>query len=228
MTPAYFTDQTFAFLSALAQNNNRDWFLAHKAQYERDARDPALKLLSDLKAPMLKLSAEFVPDPRPNGGSLFRIHRDARFSHDKTPYKTHLGIRIQHTQGKLRPAPVFYLHIEPERCFIGGGLWHPEPKLLTQVRDFIVANPNSWQTARDHPPLKKTFTLGGESLTRPPRGYPPDHPLLEDLKRKDFVAIGSLTQAQILSTELPDLVIAHFKAIGPLIDWLCAALELEY
>lgn len=227
MTVPYFSQQTLAFLSALAQNNNRDWFLAHKAQFERDARDPALRLLTDLKAPMLTLSPEFVPDARATGGSLFRIHRDARFSHDKTPYKTHLGLRIQHTLGRQQPAPVFYLHIEPQRCFVGGGLWQPESKLLGQVRDFIVANPSSWQEAQ-HRALLNGFRMGGASLTRPPRGYPPDHPLLDDLKRKDFIAIGTLGDDEILSAELPALIISRFEAISPLMDWLCAAVELAY
>ena len=96
MANAYFTPATFRFLRALDRNNNREWFLAHKPEYERDVRDPFLQLIADMQAPLLKISAHYRADSRKNGGSLFRIHRDTRFSNDKQPYKPWQGARFFH------------------------------------------------------------------------------------------------------------------------------------
>jgi len=228
MPSPYFSPATFHFLSALAANNQRDWFLAHKPDYERNARDPALRLIEDLREPMRAISEQFVPDPRTTGGSLFRIYRDARFSNNKSPYKTHLGVRIRHSSARLRPAPSFYLHIDPAGSFIGGGLWSPEPKVLKTLRDFLVENPASWIAATQSPAFKSVFALHSDQLTRAPRGYPSDHPLLEDLKRRHLVALSGLTEDQLKSGDLLALVIERFSAMAGLMDYLCAALELEF
>lgn len=224
----YFTTQTFTFLRALARNNSRDWFQAHKADYESHLRKPFLSLINDLQAPLLQISRHYRADPRAQGGSLFRIYRDTRFANDKTPYKTWSGARFFHERSKSVPAPSFYLHIQPGGCFIGAGIWHPEPPVQRRIRDFIDHNPGSWKAAVHSADFQRRFALSGDALLRPPRGYPSDHPLIEDLKRKDFVAGCDLTDDVVLSERLPEAVIEGFQGLAPLVDYLCAALDLEF
>jgi uncharacterized protein (TIGR02453 family) len=226
----YFTPATFRFLRALARNNNRDWFHAHKADFDAAIREPYLKLIADLAAPLQRISAHFRADSRPVGGSLFRIHRDTRFSSDKTPYKTWAGSRYFHERSRELhgEAPVFYLHIEPGNSFVGGGLWHPGAETLRRVRDYMIGNPASWKAATRSAAFRKRFELGGEALSRPPRGYDPQHELIADLKRKDFVATTRLDDATVLSPQLPKVIAAHFAAAAPLVAWLCGALDLEF
>jgi len=225
---AYVTAGTFRFLRELARNNNREWFAANKARYEKTTRDPFLHLIGDLAEPLAKISPHFRADPRPSGGSMFRIYRDTRFANDKTPYKAWLGARLYHERSRQMPAPLFYLHIAPGRCFVGGGLWHPESATVKRIRDFLVDNPATWKKAVQAKRFREHFELGGESLTRPPRGYDPAHELIEDIKRKDFVATRYFSDAEAMSPQLPRIVIDGCKGIAPMIDYLCAALDLEF
>ncbi|HZX89997.1 MAG TPA: DUF2461 domain-containing protein [Rudaea sp.] len=225
---AYVTAASFRFLRELARNNNREWFAANKARYEKTTRDPFLRLIGDLAAPLARISPHFRADPRPSGGSMFRIYRDTRFANDKTPYKAWLGARLFHERSRQVPAPVFYLHVAPGRCFVGGGLWHPESATVKRIRDFLVDNPAAWKKAVQAKRFRERFELDGESLTRPPRGYDPAHELIDDIKRKDFVATRHLSDGEAMSAQLPKIVIDGCKSIAPMIDYLCAALDLEF
>lgn len=224
----YFSDKTFKFLRALGRNNNRDWFTAHKADYETHLRQPFLRLITDLQPDIAAISPHYRADPRPMGGSLFRIYRDTRFANDKTPYKTWSGARFFHERSKQVAAPSFYLHIAPGDCFIGGGLWHPEPETQRRIRNFMLDNPSGWKQAVHAPAFKRRFELSGDSLVRPPRGFPPDHELIDDIKRKDFVAGASLDDDTVLGPRLRQTVVTHFKALSPMVDYLCASLDLEF
>jgi len=225
---AYITADSFRFLRELARNNNREWFAANKARYEKTTRDPFLRLIGDLAGPLAKISAHFRADPRPSGGSMFRIYRDTRFATDKTPYKAWLGARLYHERSRQVPAPLFYVHVAPGRCFVGGGLWHPESATVKRIRDFLVDNPATWKKAVHAKRFREQFELDGESLVRPPRGYDPAHELIEDIKRKDFVATRHFSDAEAMSAQLPKIVIDGCKDIAPMIDYLCAALDLEF
>ena len=224
----YFNAAGFRFLRDLAKNNNREWFNTHKAQYEETLRDPFLRLIGDLAAPLAKISPHFRADPRPSGGSMFRIYRDTRFANDKSPYKTWLGARLFHERTRQVHSPLFYLHIQPGRCFAGGGLWHPESPAVKRIRDFLVENPATWKKAVRSKRFRERFELGGESLSRPPSGYDPQHELIDDIKRKDFVASFEFTDADAMSSQLKPMVIDTFKRVAPMIDYLCAALDLEF
>ena len=226
MSGQYFTEEAFEFLSALAVNNERAWFKANKKRYESAIREPFQRLLSDLAEPIKQISPEFVASPKTVGGSLFRIHRDTRFSNNKTPYKTHAGAVIFH-QLKGQPAPCFYLHISPSECFFGGGIYHPPSPTLRAIRDFLVDNPKSWERARDRV-IANGMRFGGDSLIRPPRGFAADHPLIEDLKRKSFVVSTEISHEQVLSDQFPDWFINQAEQTAPLVDYLCAALDLPF
>jgi uncharacterized protein (TIGR02453 family) len=225
---AYFSPATFRFLRALKRNNERAWFHAHQADYERYVREPFLQLIADMQAPLAKISPHFRADPRKAGGSLFRIHRDVRFSGNKQPYKPWAGARFFHERRRELPAPSFYLHIQPGDCFAGGGLWHPESDTLKRIRDFLADNPAAWKRATQGKAFRERFEFWGESLTRPPRGYDPAHELIGDLKRRNFAAGAGFDDALACSTELLPNVVDVFKRMAPMIDYLCAALDLEF
>lgn len=199
MSPANpsFDDQLFGFLRQLRRNNRRDWFQANKARYEEHVKHPALQFISDFGPRLRKISPEFVADPRPVGGSLFRIHRDVRFSKDKSPYKVSVGIQFRHKQAKDVHSPGFYLHLEPENCFAGLGIWHPDGPTLIKIREFITDNPTRWKRTLGAKKFDSLYQLGGESLKRAPKGYDPEHPLIADLKRKDFIAVTELEESVI-------------------------------
>ena len=228
MPPVYFSPATFAFLRKLAHHNNRTWFKAHQSDYERDVREPYLRLISDLQVPVARLSSNYRADPRKVGGSLFRIQRDTRFSGNKAPYKTWAGARIFHARRREIAAPSFYLHIAPGDCFVGAGLWHPENHTLRNIRSFIVDNPAAWKRAAHGRAFRQHYGFWGESLSRAPQGFPPDHPLIEDLKRKSFAAGVGFADALAYSPRLFAFVVDHFKRLAPLVDYLCAAQNLEY
>jgi uncharacterized protein (TIGR02453 family) len=225
---SYFTDETFTFLRDLKQNNSRDWFTENRHRYDAYVKEPAIRFIMDFDPLLHRISAHYRADPRPVGGSLFRIHRDTRFSKDKDPYKTHAGIRFPHGTDRNVHAPGFYLHIEPESVFVGIGIWHPDGPTLKKIRDAIVEDPKAWKAARDAKRLRARFELGGESLTRPPRGYDPEHPFTLDIKRKDFIASCKLEDEAVSS---PGFV-RDFATIcsdgAPLVRWLCGAIGLPF
>lgn len=228
MPATYFSPATFRFLKALDRNNSRDWFLDHKKDYEQHVREPFLALIADMQAPLAKISPHYRADARKNGGSLFRIHRDTRFSNNKLPYKPWQGARFFHERRHEIAAPSFYVHIQPGDCFAGGGMWHPEPDDLKRIRAFIADNPAAWKKATQGKAFRERFEFWGESLTRPPRGFDPGHELIEDLKRKDFAAGQGFDEAVACSPQLLPTLVDIYRHLAPLNDYLCAAQELDF
>ncbi len=224
----YFTPATFAFLRDLAANNDRDWFKAHQDRYESVVREPAIGFIEDFAEPLGAISRHFSADPRKAGGSLFRIQRDTRFSTDKTPYKTNTGMQFRHVAAKDAHAPGFYLHIEPAASFAGVGLWRPEAKVANQIREAIVAEPSAWREAAHTAPFCDVWSLGGDSLKRPPRGFDPEHPLVDDLKRKDFIASVRLSQKQLTSPGFLRDYTQMCTAAVPFMRFLCRAVGVAF
>lgn len=223
-----FPPQCLPFLKQLRANNERAWFNEHKAGYEAYVREPALAFIEAMADELKTISSHFRAIAKKSGGSLMRVYRDTRFSKDKTPYKTNIGIQFRHERGRDVHAPGFYLHIEPGDCFIGAGIWHPDSKSLAKIREFMVDNPNAWQQALAHKPFKRNFELVGDRLQRPPRGYAADHPLIDELKRKDFIALRPLADKSINDKQLIKRVSEGFKQTDLLMHYLCDALELDY
>lgn len=230
MPAPYFGPELFKFLRALARHNEREWFLAQKDRYDAAVRQPLLRLIGDLALPLQTISPHFRADPRPVGGSMFRIQRDTRFSKNKTPYKTWAAARFAHERHRelQGDVPVFYLHLQPGHCFLGAGLWHGQPPSVQKVRDYMVSNPASWKAATRGAAFRRRFELEGDRLTRPPRGFDPAHELIDDIKRKDFVASAALDDAVVLSPQLPKAILTHYRQLAPMVDWLCGALDLEF
>src|SRR5919198_1163641 len=135
-----FGPELFSFLADLRANNNREWFAANRERYEEHLLEPALDFVEAFAPRLEKISPHFRAEARPSGGSLFRIHRDTRFSKDKSPYKTNLGIHFRHERAKVAHAPGYYLHIGPGEVFAGGGVWHPGTEAATRIREGILAD----------------------------------------------------------------------------------------
>ena len=228
MSRHYFTRDTLDFLHRLSANNEREWFNAHKSRYEAQVRTPALRFIEDMGPLLQMISPRFQAMPKKVGGSLMRVHRDTRFSKDKTPYKTNIGIQFRHDAGRDVHAPGYYLHVEPGNFFIGVGIWRPDSRTLAKIRDAIVEKPDKWRAARHESEFASYFTLGGESLKNAPRGYDRDHPLLEDLKRKDFIGIVSLDEETVLSKELLEKTVAYYEQATPYMRFLCQAIEVGF
>lgn len=188
MTSKRISPALFEFLSDLKANNDRTWFAENKQRYLEFVRDPMLAFIGEFAIPLAQISPHFRADPRPNGGSLFRIHRDTRFSKDKSPYKTNVGAHFRHESFKDAYSPGFYLHLEPGACFAGLGIWRPDSKSLGGIRKLIAESPQEWTDIVSASDFAEAFRLGGGSLKRPPKGFESSHPLIEDIKRKDFIA----------------------------------------
>jgi uncharacterized protein (TIGR02453 family) len=223
-----FTKATFLFLDELAANNNREWFEQNKARYEMLVRTPALEYIEQMGPALEKIAPHFRADPRKIGGSLMRVHRDTRFSNDKTPYKTNIGIQFRHSLCKDVHAPGFYVHIATDECFLAVGCWHPEPDSRGKIRDLIVDDTEQWIAARDQKRFTRRWALSGDSLNRPPRGYDSAHLALDDLKRKDFIGVSPLSPDDVMSENLVKLTSTRFAAAVPFMSFLCAALEIPY
>lgn len=224
MTGPHFGPGLFTFLTQLRRNNERAWFEARRARYDTEVREPMLALIANLGPRLKAVSPYFLADPRQSGGSMFRIHRDTRFSADKSPYKTHAAAHFPHRDaGKDVHAPGFYLHLEPGLCFAGGGLWRPDGAAVKRVRDGIAARPAEWRAV-----CRQVGEIEGDRLLRVPRGYDPAHPLAEDLKLKDFYTSVGFEEGEVLGPRFAARCAAAFRAAGPLVAFLTKAVGLRW
>jgi uncharacterized protein (TIGR02453 family) len=223
---APFSPALFRFLRDLAKNNDRAWFEEHKSRYQELVRDPALRFVAAFQTPLAKLSPHLLADPRPVGGSLFRIHRDVRFSKDKSPYKTHVGIHFRHESAGDAHAPGLYLHLEPVDVFAGVGIWRPDGATLAEVREAIAASPTAWRRAVGARGFRSSFEFSGESLARVPRGFDPEHPLAADLRRKSYMAITGFRERDACDPDFPDRLVRIWRASLPFLRFLTRSLDL--
>jgi uncharacterized protein (DUF2461 family) len=197
-----FSPQLFAFLRELKEHNEREWFNANKQRYERELKEPALAFIEDFGYRLPQVAPHLTADKR----SMFRIYRDTRFAKDKSPYKT---------------------HVEPGHVFLGAGIWHPGSAALKRIRDALVARPDAWRSAVAA--VAPAWKLAdGEALKRAPAGYRPDDPLIDDIKRKSFAVVSRLTQRQATGSGFLDECEARAAAARPFMEFLSAALRVEY
>jgi uncharacterized protein (TIGR02453 family) len=218
VTPGFFT-----FLRELKRHNDRAWFAAHKDRYVADVEAPMLRFITDVGARLPSVSKAFVADPRRSGGSMHRIYRDTRFSHDKTPYKTWASAHFRHrAAGKDMTAPGFYLHIGPAERFVGGGIYHPDMPALTRIRQRIVSEPKAWGAV-----IRSGIEIEGDTLKRAPAGFDPAHRFIVDLKRKDLYAGAEFTARQVTAPDFLDAFIDSCREVAPLVEFLATALGLR-
>jgi uncharacterized protein (TIGR02453 family) len=222
---AVFGPDLFRFLRDLAAHNDREWFQANKGRYESAVLAPAVRFVAEVGPELGRRSAHVVADARPFGGSVARIYRDTRFSKDKSPYRTNLGIHFAHelAKGAMEPLPGFYLQIEPGGSVVYSGVYHPPPPALKRIRDAIVSDGPAWARV-----LKASPPDEGESYARVPAGYDADHRYAADLKRKDFYAGVRFKDSQVTSTGFEAAFLAACRRVDPLNRWLADALGVPW
>ena len=220
---SHFSPEFFKFLKSLSRNNNREWFQKNKPRYERFVLTPSLQFIKDAGKELRVVSPYLVADPRPFGGSLFRIYRDMRFSRDKSPYKTNVAMEFWHRRGGKKSYTGLYLHLAPRQSFAGAGIWHPDPPTLNRVRKAIVSRPEAWGQVKE-----SGLKVEGESLKRPPAGFDANHPFIEDLKLKDITAGVRFSNAQVTGPRFMEDFVQAGKKLDPLNRFLAVALSLPW
>lgn len=218
----------FEFLDELSHNNDREWFNENKTRYEASVREPALNFIEQLSGPLARSAPMLRVIAKRSGGSLMRIHRDTRFSKDKTPYKTNVGISLRHDADGDIHAPGVYVHLAPDECFVGAGCWRPQRDTLAAIRRSIDEDPKGWQKARDQKSFRKSFELAGESLKTSPRDYSKDHPQIEDLRRIDFIGVANLNRKELLAGDAVARVVQLIRDAKPFMRFLCESIDVPY
>mgnify|MGYP000026459269 FL=1 len=225
-----FNKDFWNFFDELKENNNREWFTDNKDRYKSDIVTPCMDFIVDMGERLKEISPHYTAIPKANGGSMFRIYRDARFSKNKSPYKENAGIQFRHKLGKNAHAPGFYINLKKDGIFYGGGIWLPESETLGQIRDRICYYPKKWQAVIENEDIINSFgQIKGDGLKRPPRGYDADHKYIEDIKRKSFFAMKNEDDYKIThKADFVDEVVKTFDAAAPLMAFICDAKGIEF
>lgn len=228
-----FRPAAITFLRGLKKNNRKEWFEEHRDDYEREIKLPLLALIEDVDVRLAEFAPEIIGSPRK---SMFRIYRDVRFSKDKSPYKTHAAAWFYHRDGgssvgseAAHGGAGFYFHLAPEGTFMGGGIWMPPRPVLNRIRQNIADDHEGFEDIVLSPSFKKNFgPLEKESvLTRPPRGFAPDHPAGDWLRYQSFTAGREIKKEEYESEKLPAILAKYYAAMTPLIRWLNEASGLR-
>jgi uncharacterized protein (TIGR02453 family) len=223
---AGFRPEALGFLRRLKRNNRREWFERNRAVYETEVRDPMRALVEEMDVRLARLAPELTGDPR---HSIFRIHRDVRFSADKSPYKTNAACQFYHQdagrgagQDAQGAGAGLYFQLEAGQCFVAGGMWMPARPALERIRDGIAESPQTLERLLRAPAFRRRFgRLDDEAvLKRMPRGYREDHPAAHWLRYRSFTATRLMTEREVESPRLPATLIRDFAALVPLVRWL--------
>ncbi len=230
---AGFPGGALAFLRGLARNNRKEWFEAHRDAYEQTLRAPMRALVEEVDVHLARFAPELVGSPRT---SMFRIHRDVRFSKDKSPYKTHAACWFHHRDAghgvgreAVRGGAGFYFHLGLDGAFCAGGIWMPPRPALQRLRERIAEDPEGFAELVTAPSFRRRFGgLDEEAmLVRMPRGYAPDHPAARWLRYQSFTAGCAVPTEVVASAKLPDVLARRFEAMTPFVRWLNSALGLR-
>jgi uncharacterized protein (TIGR02453 family) len=207
------------FLRKLEKNNTREWFNEHKKDYQDLLRNPTEDLIHALRDKLSKKMPEFMFEPKK---SIFRIHRDTRFSDNKKPYKNNIAFFVRPKLfQKGVDSPGFYFSIDPKEIYIGGGQYIPSSQDLLRIRDRVNQDPNSLKKILKNPKFKKAYNgFEGKKLSRAPKGYSPDHPDIEILKLKEWFVGRPLDKDLIYSKKLVDVVVNDIVTLSPLVYWI--------
>ena len=221
---------SFTFLKGLAANNEREWFEARRETYELSLREPMKALIEEMDARLATIAPEITGTVR---GSMFRIHRDIRFSKNKAPYKTNAACWFFHRDSKgnvgqdaVHGGAGMYFHLEPRACFAGGGVWMPPAPVLKRIRGALEVGHEEFRGIIGAKAFRVLLgTLSTEAvLKRMPRGYDPTHPAGEWLRYQSFTAGCPLTQAEVTSAALADRLEQIYRTLTPFVRWLNTAI----
>lgn len=217
MSPApRFTEQSVKFLRALKRHNTREWFNAHKADYESHVRAPMLAIIERLATDFPRIAPDLVASPR----SMYRIYRDTRFSPDKTPYKTHVSASFSHRTLPKQESAGLYFHLAADELWIGGGLYAPQGPQLHRIREHIAANLGRFRSLVEAPAIGRMGGITGSRLKRVPRGFPPDHEAAEYLRLKQYLVGDQLAPSLALSPRFYSSLVRRFTVLAPFIQFL--------
>ncbi|MGA2266324.1 MAG: TIGR02453 family protein [Phycisphaerae bacterium] len=223
-----FDESLVRFLGQLKRHNNRSWFQRNKTRYEAEVREPTLAFIRAIAPKIEAVSPHIFVSDSKVGGSMMRPYRDTRFTGSKLPYKTNVGIHFRHERGLDAHAPGFWMHIEPGEFWLAVGLWKPDGSTLQKIRQCLVESPRPWLAARDDAGFQAVWQIIGDSLKRPPRGFDPGHPLIEDIKRTEFLGLCDLGIKELYRPDVVGRVAACYAASTPFMKFLCNALGLKF
>ncbi|MCA9771393.1 MAG: DUF2461 domain-containing protein [Myxococcales bacterium] len=216
-----FPKESPKFLADLARHNNREWFEAHRDDFEGAVLDPARGFVVTLGARLAKISKDLVADPRVDK-SIFRLHRDTRFSKDKSPFKTHLGILWWEGRAKKMESPGFYFQLEPKRLMLCAGIWMFTSDQLRAYREALVDPKRAGSLSRAVGKVESAgYGVGGEHYKRLPRGVQAEGRLGDLARHNGLYGIweGDIPK-ELHGPEILDLCMAHFAAMAPIEQWL--------
>jgi uncharacterized protein (TIGR02453 family) len=216
--PAYLRPEGLTFLRNLAKHNDREWFTPRKATFEAELKEPMLAIVRKVTDAMADFAPAFV---RPAEKSLFRIYRDTRFSNNKLPYKTHVAAWWSHQGMEKTSGAGYYFHISAKEVVIAAGAYMPEKDQLAAIRHWLLLNHAAFRKLLQKPAVRRTFAeFEGNSLTRPPKGFPCDHPALDLIQCRQWGLSTTLPAAEALKPGFAALLIKHFKLAAPVVDAL--------
>jgi uncharacterized protein (TIGR02453 family) len=213
----YIRPEGMKFLRGLEKNNDRAWFNERKAVYEAELKEPMLAIVRKITDAM-----EFAPNHvRPAEKSVFRIYRDTRFSNNKLPYKTHVAAWWSHMGMEKTSGAGYYFQVSPKGVVIAAGAYMPEKEQLAAIRHWMLDNHAAFRKLLSRPAVKKTFKeFEGEALTRPPKGFPCEHPAMDLIKCKQWGLSTTLPAEAALEPNFAQTLIKHFKLLAPMVDAL--------
>lgn len=214
----YLRSEAFTFLRNLARHNDREWFTPRKATFEAELKEPMLAIIRKVTAAMEEFAPAFV---RPAEKCLFRIYRDTRFSNNKLPYKTHVAAWWSHQGMEKTSGAGYYFHISAKEVIIAAGAYMPEKEQLAAIRHWLLENHVAFRKVLQKATLRKTFSeFEGNALTRPPKGFPAEHPALDLIRCRQWGLSTTLPAAEALKPGFAALLTKHFKLAAPVVDAL--------
>ena len=216
--PAHLRPEGLAFLRNLARHNDREWFTPRKAIFEAELKEPMLAIIRKVTDAMNDFAPGFV---RPAEKCLFRIYRDTRFSNNKLPYKTHVAAWWSHQGMEKTSGAGYYFHISTNEVVIAAGAYMPEKDQLAAIRHWLLEHHAEFRKILRKPSIRKTFSeFEGNALTRPPKGFPCEHPAMDLIKCKQWGLSATLPAKAALEKDFAATVIRHFKLAAPMVDAL--------
>lgn len=214
----YFRPEALTFLRNLTRHNDRDWFQPRKAQFEAELREPMLAVVRKITDAMVDFAPNHV---RPAEKSLFRIYRDTRFSSDKRPYKTHVAAWWTHTGLEKTSGAGYYFHVSAKEVIIAAGSYMPEKDQLSAIRHWLLEHHAEFKRLLRGPKVRKHYDeFEGNALTRPPKGFPAEHPGMDLIRCRQWGLAATLPAKTALKRDLADIVIRYFKVAAPVVDAL--------
>ncbi len=214
----YFRPEALTFLRNLARHNDREWFTPRKAVFEAELKEPMLAIVRRVTDAMMDFAPQHV---RPAEKSLFRIYRDTRFSNDKRPYKTHVAAWWSHQGLEKTSGAGYYFHVSAKEVIVAAGAYMPEKEQLAAIRHWLLDHHQEFRKLLQKPAVRKAFTeFEGAALTRPPKGFPAEHPAMDLVRCKQWGLSATLPAKTVLEPKFADILVRHFKLAAPIVDAL--------